>query len=256
MLFRKPRSYGEVYNDLDDDIVTIFEILRDPERAARLREIVELTPYSRTEFFRTYERAEDPMERARRRIVRAGMAFGTTSGKRNRTGFRATPWRGARGTGGSFATGVGDWANYPTAIAAFTARLQGVLIECRPAVEIVKQQDSPETLFYCDPPYPWSTRTANLHNRAKSPNERAYAHEMTDDQHRELAVVLRGATGFVVLSGYPCDLYDRELYPDWHRVERMALADGARSRVEVLWLNARAAAAIADKDLFQERTSA
>lgn len=252
MLFRKPRSYGEVLNDLDDEIALIYEILRDPARAARLRDLLALTPYSRTEFFRSYERAEDPMERARRRIVRAGMAFGTTSGKRNRTGFRATPWRGARGTGGSFATGVGDWANYPTAIDAFTARLQGVLIECRPAVEIVLQQDGPETLFYCDPPYPLSTRTGC---RWKSDNERAYAHEMTDDDHRALAGVLREVVGMVVLSGYPCPLYDEDLYPDWMRVERKTLADGAKERTEVLWLNASAEAALSRRSpsLFSHR---
>jgi DNA adenine methylase len=44
----------------------------------------------------------------------------------------------------------------------------------------------------------------------------------------------------VVLSGYASPLYDRDLYPDWHRIERQALADGARERTEVLWINAAA----------------
>jgi len=59
---------------------------------------------------------------------------------------------------------------------------------------------------------------------------------MTDEQHRELAGVLRSCVGMVVLSGYSCELYD-EIYADWHRVERKAHADGARERTEVLWLN-------------------
>ncbi|HWK90144.1 MAG TPA: hypothetical protein VNP72_09120, partial [Longimicrobium sp.] len=69
-----------------------------------------------------------------------------------------------------------------------------------------------------------------------------YRHEMTDADHAQLAEVLHSVRGMVVLSGYPCDLYDRELYPDWTRVSRKALADGARERTEVLWLNPAAAA--------------
>jgi DNA adenine methylase len=60
---------------------------------------------------------------------------------------------------------------------------------------------------------------------------------MTDTEHRDLAVVLHAAQGMVILSGYACDLYDVELYSDWHRVTRATHADGARKRAEVLWLS-------------------
>ena len=39
-----------------------------------------------------------------------------------------------------------------------------------------------------------------------------------------------------MLSGYPHPQYDEAL-SDWTRIERAALADGARKRVEVLWCN-------------------
>lgn len=81
---------------------------------------------------------------------------------------------------------------------------------------------------YADPPYPASTRG----------DARAdYTHEMTDDQHRELAEALHGMEGCAVISGYGCALYDDELYPGWERHEREHLADGARPRTEVLWLS-------------------
>jgi DNA adenine methylase len=86
-----------------------------------------------------------------------------------------------------------------------------------------------------DPPYPRATRSALMHGN------HGYTHEMTDSEHQELATVLHSVKGMVVLSGYPCDLYDKELYPDWLRIEREALADGARKRTEVLWLNSAAA---------------
>src|SRR5690606_30121855 len=124
---------------------------------------------------------------------------------------------------------------------AFVERLQGVVIENRDALEVIRSHDRHDTLHYIDPPYPLATRDAGTD----------YRHEMTDDDHRELAAVLRSAKGMVMISGYPCDLYDRELYPDWHRVERQALADGARRRTEVLWISPRTVQKQEQRRLFE-----
>lgn len=70
-----------------------------------------------------------------------------------------------------------------------------------------------------------------------------YAHELTDDEHRDLAEVLNEVDGMVVLSGYRSALYD-ELYAGWLAHERKSLADGARPRIEVVWLNAAAVGAL------------
>jgi len=166
------------------------------------------------------------VENARRTIIRIFMAFGTTGRRKNRSGFRAAPYRLSN-------SGVRDWLNYPDALRDFVERMQGVTIEQRPAVEIIRQQDSPETLFYCDPPYPLSTRTAV---QWPSHNDRAYVHDMSDEEHRELAEVLHSIKGMAIVSSYPSDLYE-ELYPDWRRMERVAIADGAKKRTEVLWFS-------------------
>lgn len=230
VLLQKPRAFAEVYNDLDSDVVNLFRVLRDPEQSARLRVLLELTPWARDEFYLAYEPTEDPVEGARRTIVRAAMAFGSTHRRKNRTGFRGKAYRQNQ-------TGAMDWCNYPPQLVRFLERLRGVTIENRDALDIIAQQDTAQTLFYVDPPYPHSTRSSILNDSAR---DRAYAHELTDEDHRALATALRNARGMVVLSGYPCALYD-ELYPDWRRAERAALADGARKRTEVLWINPAAA---------------
>lgn len=228
VLLRKPRSYAEVYNDRDGEIVSLFRVLRDPIAALRLTELLRLTPFSRAEFRLSYEPAGDVVEQARRTVVRAFLGFGSPSASGRRTGFRSNSHRNGNGA-------ASDWANLPAALSAVTDRLRGVVVEERDACAVLRQHDSPETLCYADPPYPQVTRTTAL---------KGYRHELTDDDHRELAAVLRSLAGMVVLSGYPCDLYDRDLYPDWHRVERHALADGARKRTEVLWLNPACAEAL------------
>lgn len=221
VLLRKDRSYAEVYNDLDGEIVNLFKVARD--RGAELREVLRFTPFARSEFMDSYEPSGDPLEQARRTVIRGFMGFGSNSHNK-KTGFRANSNR-------SGTTPAGDWKNYPDCLDAVIERLRGVVIENRAAVEIVRQHDTPDTLHYVDPPYCAETRDKGGD----------YRHEMTTDDHRELAEVLHGAVGMVVISGYACDLYDLELYPGWHRVERAALADGARKRTEVLWMNETAA---------------
>lgn len=223
VLMRKARSYGEVYNELDGQIVNLFRVCREQPDA--LISLLHMTPFARDEFLESYEPHADPVEQARRTVIRSFMGFGSAAACGEKTGFRANSNR-------SGTTPAHDWANFPTALRAIAERLKGVVIENRDAATVIRQHDGEQTLIYADPPYVHDTRSIGNPYCKKG-----YRHEMSDDQHRELASVLREARGMVVLSGYGCDLYDRELYPDWQRVERAAHADGARDRVEVLWLN-------------------
>lgn len=219
VLMRKPRSYAEVYNDLDAELVNLFRVLRDEAQGEALRRALHLTPFARDEFVASYEPAADPVEQARRTVVRAFMGFGSNAHVRA-TGFRANSNR-------SGTTPAQDWRHYPEQVGAFVERMRGVVIEHRDAARVIRTHDGTDTLHYVDPPYPSSTRDKGGD----------YAHEMTDADHRTLAAALHDCRGMVVLSGYACDLYDRELYPDWERRERGTHADGARDRTEVLWLN-------------------
>jgi DNA adenine methylase len=237
VLMRKPRSYGEVYNDLEDHVVNLFRILRDPTTAEQLRCQLEVTPFARTEFQSAYEPTTDPIEDARRSLVRAFMGFGSASMTRShRTGFRSNSNR-------SGTTPAHDWGNWPVQVSAFVDRLKGVVIEHKHAIPVMQQHDSPDTLHYVDPPYLWSTRSSP--RGARHPH--AYVHEMNDDDHRALGQALLELKGMVVLSGYPCELYDREFFPDWRRVERPHRKDGARPSTEVLWINPACSAAL-DRD--------
>ncbi|WP_224826273.1 DNA adenine methylase [Cognatishimia sp. MH4019] len=215
VLLRKPRSYAEVYNDLDDEVVNLFRVLRG-DRALELTELLRLTPFASDEFFSAYESDEDEVERARRTVVRAFMGFGS-NGVHKKTGFRSNSNR-------SGTTPARDWVNYPDCLSEVVERLRGVVILNRDAKEVMAAHDGPDTLHYVDPPYIAGTD---------------YAHELTDDDHAKLLEFLAGLSGRVILSGYPDERYDHAL-PTWRRVTRKALADGARERTEVLWMNFQA----------------
>lgn len=233
VLLRKARSYAEVYNDLDGEVVNLFECLRDKEKSEQLRQVITLTPFSRDEFTEAYKDSSDPVENARRLIIRSFMGFGSNAHNSvGRSGFRSNSNR-------SGTTPAHDWMNWPNQIPAFAERLKGVVIENRDALKLIPQHDTPETLFYIDPPYPWGTRCLNGKKVSHF-----YRHEMDDQAHIDLAGVLNAVEGMVIISGYPCDLYDEDLYPTWQRIERKAFADGARERTEVVWMNTKASDAL------------
>lgn len=225
VLMAKEPAQAECYNDLDDACVNVLRVLRDPQSAARLRDLLELTPFARTEFRAAYEPTDDPIEAARRTIVLSFQGYGSDAVTRGyTTGFRA-----------KFSNGrvlpSQAWASWTDAIPAFTSRLRGVLIEQADAMVVMTRLDQPTTLHYVDPPYLHETRSAKA-----SKNRHGYRHEMSRKQHAELLRFLKSLQGYVIVSGYPSPLYDKAL-KGWQRVETPALADGARGRTEVIWLN-------------------
>jgi len=221
ILLRKPRSKVEVYNDLDETIVGILRTVQDPRQCQLLMRRLRRTPYSRSEYERAFQGSVDPVVRAQRAVVRAYQSFHHES----LFGLRKTCFASAKHKRGSSCK-AHEWASYPRSLMAICRRLQGVVIECQPACEVIRTQDAPDTLFFIDPPYVPCTRSKS-----------GYRHEMTEAEHVALLEQLRQVKGMVVLAGYPSKLYDSML-SDWQRLERphRALAS-ARPRTEVLWLS-------------------
>lgn len=222
VLLRKSRSYAEVYNDLNGDMVNLLRCLREPGMRRALVAAVQGTPYARAEFDLSFEPTDDPIERARRALLRAAAGHSTTHQSQRRTGFRNDISR----TGGLPAH---DWANLPPVLAQIGERLAGVIIEHDDALTVVQRYDTADTLHYLDPPYLAETRNAQQAGTA-------YAHDMpTPEQHRAMIAVARSLRGHVLISGYPSALY-AELLDDWTMVLKAAHADSAADRIEALWL--------------------
>ncbi len=208
VLLNRAPSPVETYNDIDGQVANFFRVLRDQKAA--LIEAIGLTPFSKEEF-RLAVQAQNgdltDLERARRFFVRA---------RQVRTGLAQTAsegrWANCLLTSrAGMAGAVSRWLGSVEGLSEIAQRLLRVQIDNDPAVEVIRRYDSPETLFYCDPPYVHESRS----------DTNAYAYEMTDDQHRQLAAVLRQVEGKVALSGYKCKLMD-DLFGDWHYVEAPA----------------------------------
>lgn len=224
LLNRKP-SLVETYNDIDGEVVNFFRVLRD--RQEELIQAIGLTPFSREELRIAAEESIDDLselERARRFFVRA---------RQVRTGLAQTAsvgrWAHCKLTSrAGMAGAVSRWLGSVEGLSEIVQRLLRVQIENSPAIEVIQRYDSEETLFYCDPPYPHASRG----------DANAYRYEMIDDEHRQLAEVLKNVKGKVALSGYHCDLLDK-LYEDWDYIEASPkqCLSVKQPRTEVLWIN-------------------
>lgn len=224
LLNREP-SPVETYNDIDCEVVNFFRVLR--EKKDKLIEAIGLTPFSREELLIA---ATEPIgglndiERARRFFVRA---------RQTRTGLAQTSssgrWATCRNTSRAGMGGaVSRWLGSVESLPEIAERLLRVQIESRPAMSVIQQYDSENTLFYCDPPYPHESRG----------DKNAYGYEMSESEHEKLAYLLRKVKGFVAISGYYCRLMD-ELYNGWRCVEApVKICHSVKQeRQEVLWTN-------------------
>lgn len=243
VLLNRPPAPVETYNDLDGEVVNFFRVLRDHK--AELVEKIGLTPFSREEFGLACEvdSTVTPLERARRFYVRA---------RQVRTGLAQTAslgrWANCKNTSRAGMSGVvSRWLGAVEALPEIADRLLRVQVENRPALDVIRLYDAAGTLFYCDPPYVHATRG----------DDKAYGHEMTDRQHRDLAGALNAAVGLVAISNYDCSLM-RELYPapKWrkHKSEARTIHSTKDKRVEVLWTNfdLGTTAALPLRDLFDD----
>ncbi len=224
VLLAKAPSDHETVNDLDERIVTFWRVLR--ERPADLARVCALTPHARAEHeAASMVDAVDELELARQVFVRLTQG---RSGQLRRTG-----WRNYVNPAGSNTSMPGYLAGYVDRLAPAAERLARVSLEARPALDIIARYGAEsDVLLYVDPPYLGSTRTRSWDG---------YEHEMRGEaEHRELAAALNAARAAVVLSGYPSDLYDLELYRGWDRHTMAAgtgQGDGWGNRTEVLWSN-------------------
>lgn len=214
----------ETYNDIDSELVNFFQTLRNEQD--ELIRAIGLTPFSREELALACQPARDlsKVERARRFYVRA---------RQTRTGLAQTSSAGRWAhcvltSRAGMAGAVSRWLGSVEGLPEIAQRLQRVQIENAPAIEVIERYDTPETLFYLDPPYVHSSRG----------DASAYGFEMTDEEHRELADCLHSIHGRAVVSGYRTNLYDR-LFHDWHRVDADArrCSSVGTMRQESAWMN-------------------
>lgn len=216
VFFRKVPSRIETINDLDDNVVNYFTVIRN--QCEELSAALSMTPFSREEYFQAFDVSESDsdIERARKFAVRCWQGFGCSNLYRN--GFRSSQQSKSPHV-------TKEWRSLPDRLFWATERLKNAQIEKLPAVELIKRYDTKDVFIYADPPYLRGMRKNYL-----------YCHEMSNDEHIELLEILREHSGKVMISGYDNDLYNN-LLRGWRKIYKNTQAEGGIKRTETLWLN-------------------
>jgi DNA adenine methylase len=198
LLAQDPEGISEVVNDLNYELTNFWCCLQTHEAFAEFSRRVLAIPVSQPEFEGadvepplTFDEIGGMTALAvnffiRSRQSRQGLRrdFNTLSRNRTRGGMneQASSWLGA-------IDGLPD----------VHRRLRRVVIMNDDAMKVIKQQDGPRTLFYCDPPYLHDTRTSTGEYGEQ---------EMSEADHSRLLKTLLEIKGRFMLSGYHSALYD------------------------------------------------
>lgn len=216
VLLNKAPSPLEVYNDLNSDLVNFFRVLRDKEKAAELIRRLRLTPYAREEYDSFYPMPEgDDIERARAMVCRADMGIGIRMAvSESRSGFAADCKK--------IRKNAQVFVNHIEKMGGIAERFRSVVIEHKDALELIPRYDSPDTLWYLDPPY----------------NCRYSFRYKAETDQKAMLDAIKKVRGYVVLSGYGNALYADEL-AGWHMETRPHNTFRNKRTKECLWLSPR-----------------
>ena len=221
VFFNKRPGIVETINDLDGDVVNLFYVLR--ERPEDLKRVLELTPYSREEYDKSFENCEDPLEKARRFMVKTTQAIGA------KLGHGKCGWRNHKSMkiGGTAC----KWGGITETIDAAASRLRGtttnlVQIEHMDAFRLIERYNTPEALIYIDPPYVRSSRKSGA----------LYRHEMTDEDQKRLLELIAKSRAKIIISGYDNELYKKAL-DSWKTDSTMSQTTSSKMACEKIWMN-------------------
>lgn len=147
VIYNKPRSKYEIYNDHNEDLTQFFTVLRD--RPDELSEWLQSVPYSRAEYeqwvaeFYNGVRPDDPIARAGRFFSLRYMQFLGIASTAN--GFKTRARRSPART----------FDNARKRIHSLARRFDQVTVESQDYQAILERYDDSavDVLFYADPPY-------------------------------------------------------------------------------------------------------
>lgn len=225
-LRKKPASI-EVINDIDNEIVNLFKILRDNH--TELCRQIELTPYAETELLEARISKSDlsDIERARRFLVQSMMAINGVFGEA-KGGFSYSDSYSRHGHDAR----VNRWLNLPDRLKLVVDRLKSIRIENKDALKIIsKYINRPATLIYIDPPY-FGKRTNGYNMDANN-----------EKYHTQLLELANKAKCMIFVSGYESPLYNKLLSDElgWtKKVIETSTKDSrgnSHHRDEVVWMN-------------------
>ncbi len=147
VLMAKHPKPVEVYNDIDSGLYDFFRVLSDPDLFAQFYERVYPMPYSRQLYRECMAGWRDETDRVKRVSMWYVVARQSFGGR-----FEAYWGSGVTSSLKGMAETAGMWRSVIDLLPRIHERLVRVQIEHIDWRDILERYDTPETLFYLDPP--------------------------------------------------------------------------------------------------------
>lgn len=217
ILFSKPRENVEVYNDLGQNVYSLFKVLSDKEMFLSLKEKMDLTFYSeklREEYKRLLKTNLSLEDRAYYFLYVNRSSFNGVGG------FSTTSYI-RRGMSKS----TSDYLSMIDKLPQVHDRLSSVIIENKDIFVLLDKYDKEEVFLYLDPPYVKSTRKSST----------TYEIEMSDEEHKRFCERVLTHKAKILISGYDNSIY-KVLDMKFTKVN-FTSPNSKSTAIETLWKN-------------------
>lgn len=219
LLLNKKRDELEIYNDLNENVYSLFKVISDKDKMEELRRRLSLTYYS-AELRREYK---EKLKESNLSILDRAYYFIYV----NRTSFN--------GVGGfsfnplirrTMSKSISGYLSCIDSLPEIHERIFNAVIENRDIFDLLDKYDSEDTFFYLDPPYVQSTRSSS----------QKYECDMNEEDHIKFVEKLKTLKGKALVSGYDHPIYDELVKSGWNKYQ-FDSPNGASNAVETLWYN-------------------
>lgn len=221
LLFLKDPSNTEIYNDLEENVYSLFKVLADKNLFAEFKALCDLSLYSRQ---LRNEYIEELKTNDLTAVQRAHKYFYVNRTSINGIGgFSVT----ANYVRRNMSKSTSDFLSSIDKLDLVHDRLSRVVIEKSDGIELIKRYDNKDAFIYADPPYHHSTRATTRY-------------KVDMDNTQQIAFVdtlLSIKNAKLLLSGYKCEEYERLEEAGWHTYMLDEESTVDKTLKETLWSN-------------------
>ena len=213
----------EIYNDLEQNVFTLYKVLSDPILFEKFKFLADLYPYSQDfrQDFKDKLKENDGLSE----VDKAFYFFYVNRTSHNGIGGFSINSVIRR----KMSKSTSDYLSAVDRLEELHQRLSKVIILNKNGLDVIEKYNNPNTLIYCDPPYHHTTRTAAR-----------YKQDMTSDEQLIFLETVNRSSSKILISGYKNEIYDQYL-KDWEEINfEVKTISGKfekKTKTETLWKN-------------------
>lgn len=219
---KKEPAKVEVYNDLEQNVYSLYKVLSDSEMFLKFKEKCDLVLYSddiRKEFKQKLKEDISIEDRAFYFFYVNRTSHNGIGGFSSNSSIRR-----------NMSKAVSDFLSSIDRLPELHDRLSRVIVSNTNGNDLIRKYNDSRNLLYCDPPYEQSTRTGAR-----------YKVDMDRESHLDFLDAVINSKSKILISGYECELYEKLTENGFEKINfEVKTIDSKfkpKTKIETLWKN-------------------